>query len=322
MVWLSSDFNRMAENAFLTYDPHQAPLATLLYGPAGVGKTELLRSLYQRLKDNVPVLYLDALDFSKSYALASQEGNLSSWRRRMRTQKVLIIDQLETLQGKTRSVEELYHTYEALAQQEGRLVGAFRGEPSHLNALGIKLASRLRGGLAVPVFPPNKDERLKYLRLLSFKKFLIIEEAVLERMSEEAINFLEAKDLMTAFIQFAIERERALDEEAYILFQELKDRQKEKQLSPPNIICKAAELQGVALEDIYGVSRTEKVRQARQLAIYGIRNLCRLSYPEIGHLLNKSHSSIIKSYQQFLEALDINPELKQSTKELLEYFQG
>lgn len=320
MIWLSSEFNRMAENVLKEYCPDTTPFSTLIYGTAGVGKSELLLKCYKRLKDKNQVLYLDAQDFVKNYVFSVQDGTLSQFRLRLRTPSILIMDHLEVLKGKSHSIEEFYHTYEALFQRNSKIICGFRGDPSQLNFLGDKLASRLLGGLAIPVSQPSREDILKYLRLMAHAKFLIVEDLVLELMAGEACNFLEAQDHLKGFIHYANRTERALDREAFAFYLTERKRREQHRPSSQNIVQKAAEIAGVTPEDIYGTSRTLKVREARQLAIFGMRGLCQLSYPEIGSLLNKSHSSIIKSYQQIQESLKKNHAMKEKVGILLGYF--
>lgn len=319
-MWLSSEFNRMAEKTFKAYEPDDAFFSTLLYGPEGVGKSTLLVKCCQRLKEKKTILYIDAQDFVKNYAFAAQEGTLSQFRLRLRTPGVLIMDHIEVLKGKTRSIEEFYHTYEALFQRNGRIICGFRGDPTQLGFLGEKLSSRLRGGLVVPILQPTPEDMLNYLRQMAYGKFLIVEDLVLELMAEEAANFPKAQSLMNGFIQFANRTDSALDHGALLLYLQERRYQEGLRPSPQNIIQKVAELTGVAAAAIYSTTRTPEVRQARQLAIYGIRSLSRLSYPEIGASLNKSHSSIMKSYQQFQEAVQKNPELREMLESLVKYF--
>lgn len=314
MIWISSDFNRMGENILNGYSPDRAPFSTLIYGPAGVGKSELLLHCFKRLKNQYPILHLDAQDFIKSYAFSAQEGTLTQFRHRVRTPAVLIVDHLELLKGKVRSIEEFYHTYEALFQSNCKMICGFRGEPSQLDVLGHKLASRLRGGLAVPIRQPSRDDILNYLQRLAHAKFLILEEQVLEAMTEEIDNFPEAQNLLKDFIQYANKMEGALDKEALTAYFVYQKQRENFRPTPHNIVRHVATMTGTNLADIYGASRVPKVREARALAIYGIRGLCQLSYPEIGSLLNKSHSSVIKSYQQLQDLNKQDPEMSEKSK--------
>ncbi|MGE4272680.1 MAG: DnaA/Hda family protein [Desulfitobacterium sp.] len=322
MIWLSSDFNRMAENILNEYSPARASFSTLIYGPAGVGKSELLLQCFKRLKNQHSILYLDAQDFIKSYAFSAQEGTLAQFRHRVRTPAVLIIDHLELLKGKAHSIEEFYHTYEALFQGDRKMICGFQGEPSQLDILGHKLASRLRGGLAVPIGQPNREDILNYLYRLAHAKYLILEEQVLETLAKEIHSFREAQNLLKGFIEYANRMEGALDKEAltaYLIY--LRNRDSHRP-TPHNIIRHAANITGTNLDDIYGTSRVSQVREARALAIYGMRSLCQLSYPEIGLLLNKAHSSVMKSYQQVQDLNKKNPEICAKTKMFLEYFEA
>ena len=320
MIWVTSSFNQIAVNTLQTYEPKHAPFLTLVYGPAGVGKTELLRSCFLRLKKQHRVIYIDALDFSRSYAFAAQEGTLTQFRERLRSTSVLIFDHLEKLKGKVRSIEEFLHTYETLFEQGARLIVSFQGSISELDFLGEKLTSRLLGGLALPILSPSESEMYHYLSRYSQSRYLILEEKVLEEISSRVGNFREAQEFLQGFTRYAEKIDEALDASALARFVALKVKESDHLPTPDNIVRKVAELTEVEPAQIYGDQRTTRIREARQLAIYAIRMLCQLSYPEIGRYFNKAHSSIIKSCQQFPNQMKENPAWEEKLNLLLQYF--
>lgn len=320
MVWITSGFNHIALNTLQSYDPEHAPNVTLVYGPSGVGKTELLHSCFLRLRKQHRVIYIDALDFSRSYAYAAQEGNLAQFREKLRSTSVLIFDHLEKLNGKVRSIEEFLHTYETLFEGGARMIVGFQGNISDLAFLGEKLSSRLLGGLAIPLHAPSKAEMYQYLSRYTQSRYLILEEKVLEQISTRVGNFREAQEFLQGFIQYAEKKDKALDIDTCNRFVALKERESAHIPTPENIVHKVAELTDVEPAQILGDQRVIRIREARQFAIYAIRTLCQLSYPEIGRHFNKAHSAIIKSCQQFPERMKENPAWEEKLNLLLQYF--
>lgn len=321
MVWITSSFNQMAINTLQSYDPEHAPNLTLVYGPSGLGKTELLYACFLRLRKQHRVIYLDALDFSRSYAFAAQEGNLTQFREKLRSTSVLIFDHLEKLNGKVRSIEEFLHTYETLFEGGARMIVGFQGNASELAFLGEKLSSRLLGGLAIPIHAPSETEMYQYLSRYAQSRYLILEEKVLEQISTRVGNFREAQEFLQGFIRYAEKTDQALDIETCNLFVALKEKESDHSPTPENIIRKVAELTDVEPFQILGDQRVIRIREARQFAIYAIRMLCQLSYPEIGRCFNKAHSAVIKACQQFPERMKENPAWEEKLNILLQYFQ-
>jgi chromosomal replication initiator protein len=320
MVWINSDFNRIALDNLQDYNPVTAPNITLLYGPAGVGKTELLHSCFQHLRKEIRVIYIDAQDFVKSYAFAAHEGTLSDYRRKIRSCSLLIFDHMEKLKGKKHSIEELLHTYETLSERDGKMIIAFEGKIPELKFLGEKLFSRILGGLTLPILSPTQSDMLEYLSQLSRQRYLIIEEEVLKQASFIIKNFREAQEFIEEFSRYADRLELALDVQSFSDYIAMKEEERYHHPTPDNIVRRVAELTGVDPELIWGDQRTVKVRDARQLAIYSIRTLCKLSYPEIGQYLNKAHSAILKSCQQFQIRMKKEPSWAEKYEKIRHYF--
>lgn len=321
MVWITSSFNRIAVNTLQAYDPKHAPVLTFVYGPSGVGKTELLRSCFLRLKkQHHHVTYIDAQDFARSFAFAAQEGSLTMFRDRLRSTSLLIFDHLETLKGKKQSVEELLHTYETLFERGAKMIVGFQGKISELDFLGEKLTSRLLGGLTVPIYLPSESEMFEYLSRYSQSRYLILEEKVLELTSSRVKNFREAQEFLQGFTRYAERMNEALDVEVFARYVVLKEKESYRLPTPDNIVHRVAVLTEVDPAQIYGDQRQTRIREARQLAIYAIRILCQLSYPDIGRYFNKAHSSIIKSCQQFPDRMKENPLWEEKYNLLLQYF--
>jgi chromosomal replication initiator protein len=320
MIWINSSFNRIAANTLEYYDPRHASALTLVYGPTGVGKTELLRACFTRLKKDVRVIYLDAEDFSRSYSFAAQEGFLNKFRDRLRSTPLVIFDHLEKLKGKKRSIEEFLHTYEALRERDAKLIVGFQGAVSELEFLGEKLSSRMLGGLAIPVHPPSDTDLFNYCWRSAKSRYLTIDDTVLEFVAQRVSNFREAQEFLNGFIRYANEFQEALDFEAFSQYLVYREQELRHRPTPDNIVRKVAELTELEPEQIYGNLRVTRIVEARQLAIYTIRELCRLSYPETGRLFNKAHSAIIKSCQQFQERLNRDHEWADKFKLLFEYF--
>lgn len=322
MVWVTSSFNQIAVNTLQAYRPLHASFSTLVYGPSGVGKTELLLSCFQRLKKQHHVIYVDAQDFARSFAFAAQEGSLTLFRDRLRSTSLLIFDHLETLKGKKQSIEEFLHTYETLFERKARLIVGFRGKISELDFLGEQLCSRLLGGLAIPIHAPTESEMFEYLSRYSHSRYLILEEQVLEQTALRVGNFREAQEFLQGFTRYSERFNEALDIKAFAHYVAWKEKEDYRLPNPDNIVRRVAELTEVDQAQIYGDQRQTRIREARQLAIYGIRILCQLSYPDIGRHFNKAHSSIIKSCQQFPNQMKENSVWEEKYNLLLQYFRS
>ncbi|NMA69880.1 MAG: chromosomal replication initiator DnaA [Desulfitobacterium sp.] len=321
MNWISSACNRMAENYLKKYSLKDAPFFTLIYGSEGMGKSFLLQRCFQRLrKEEEGILFLDASSFVQQYAYGAQEGTLGNFRRKLRSPSLLIIDHLEFLEGKVHSIVEFYHTYEAIWQRNGRIICGFNGKLTDLDFLGEKLASRIRGGLAIPILDPTEEELRNFLDLNGKIEGIIVEEKVFDLMAQEVENFRDAEKLLNEFSLYIQNCEDPLDEKTYLQFATERAKKREHQIKPENIVEQVGKIYQLDPQEIYGSSRRQRISEGRQLAIFLIRELCKLSYPAIGQIMNRSHSSILKTCQKFEEKLKDNPQLNKHYGDLLNFF--
>ncbi|WP_434512609.1 DnaA ATPase domain-containing protein [Desulfitobacterium sp. AusDCA] len=319
MEWFVSRFNQLAFDALNEYNLETVYPITLIYGPCGVGKTELLRMVYHQNK-SPQVLLMDAQIFSQRYVLAAQNHCLSEFRTRIRNHKLLILDQLERLEGKKNSLEELLHTLDSLTNNGAKIIASFQGEPQRAAFLTKRLYSRLFGGLTLPVLTPTTLELVEYARLYARSRSLIIQKDILSKLAAQAENLTDVQKLLNEFVKFT---ENDLKASSYECWEEYLMLYREKnslKLIPDNVIQKISEMTGILAEEIKGSSRVPSTAAARKFAVYAIRKLCALSYPQLGVYFQRAHSVMMKSYQQFEDTQKENPEWRQKFEILKAYF--
>jgi chromosomal replication initiator protein len=318
-----SQFNRLAVDTLRNYVPDKAQPVTLIYGPLGVGKTELLRKMYHQHK-NPHVLLIDALAFSQNYVLAAQEGSLNDFREHVRNFKLIILDRLESLKGKKNTLEEFLHTLDALVSQGGKLVASFQGEPRELSFLGPKLSSRFLGGMTLPISAPTHNELFDFANRYARSRFLILPVAILKSIASQTSNLREVQKLIIDFGEFSGNgSENKTDEftqDYWDKFLQVQRSRKDVEVTADNILRKVSELTGVLSSDIRGNSRSAATLAARKFAIYAIRKLLIWSYPQLGEFFQKSHSIMIKSYCQFEVIMQTESEWREKFEILQAYF--
>jgi chromosomal replication initiator protein len=142
-----------------TFDYTQAPAVTIIIGEEGLGKTTLLTQLQHKMKNHVPnLIFIDAQKYASKYSFAAYSRELSSFRKFFRSSKLFLFDNINLLKGKTKTIEELFHTLDTILAQEGKIVITYRGNDLCFDFLGERFASRLSSGLVIRLNQPTTQE--------------------------------------------------------------------------------------------------------------------------------------------------------------------
>ncbi|HWQ40494.1 MAG TPA: DnaA/Hda family protein, partial [Desulfosporosinus sp.] len=306
MNWFLSEFNIRAWRLIKDYEPEKAPSVTLIYGPRGIGKSAMLRNVYQHRGPKCGSILADALSFSRQYAYAAQNNKLNVFRQRYRSTQLLLIDDLQFLAGKAKTIEELHYTYEYVIGNGGKMVIAIEANSPQLEFLGERLASRFLSGVVIPINRPLASEMKRFLAEHIREKDLIMDESVLMVMAERIDNLTDAKLVMEKFVQFAELQQDELSLSCFQVYWENEESKRNKVANPMNIIHTVAQTMGIPVEELLGPGRKPRVNEARQLAIYTIRTLCRISYPSIAGYFNRNHNTVLMSFKKMQDKMAID----------------
>ncbi|MDQ7093990.1 DnaA/Hda family protein [Desulfosporosinus sp. PR] len=319
MDWFLSDFNIKAWRLVKSYRPEKASNMVLIYGPFGVGKTTLLNYLERQWFKEGGIL-TNAAAFSRQYAYASQEGKLSQFRQRYRTTPLLLMDDLQGLAGKKQTLEELHYTYEYILHNGGKMVATLEAESLNLDFLGERLMSRFLSGIVLPLSQPQNHEIAGFVAEYSRGLKLFMDNLLPELIAQRTENLTDAKKVLHQFIEFAESRNDELSLQCFLAYWQENVRTQREALTPLNILQATAQAAHLSVEELLGPTQKMIVNEARQLAIYAMRTLCKISYPAIAAYFNRRHSSIITAYKKMQEKLSQDQELKQRYQEIANQF--
>ncbi len=317
------DGNRLAHAAALAVAeaPSEAYNPLFLHGPPGLGKTHLLSAIANYLADHAPELnvrYTTAESFTNEFVASLKCAGSERFKRRYRDLDVLLIDDVQFLEGKHHTEEEFFHTFNALYESGSQLVLSADRIPAELSELARRLRDRFEWGLTVEVAAPNLAMRLAVLRRL-------VREAEIEIADHDALselarridaNVRQLHGALTRTIAHASLMARPLSRE---LVAEVIPARPESRIAPApeEIQACVAESFGVSRAELLGTGRAATPLRARQVAIYLTREATDLSLPQIGRLFGgRDHTTVLNSIRRIEAAADDDPELQRRIETL------
>ena len=314
--------NRLAHAAALAVAeaPSEAYNPLFLHGPPGLGKTHLLAAIANYLQTNaagLSVRYTTAESFTNEFVGALRSSGNDAFKARYRDIDVLLIDDVQFLEGKPNTEEEFFHTFNALYESGSQIVLSADRIPSELSTLASRLRDRFEWGLAVPVEPPNLATRLTVLRRLVQEAGVEIADAgALSELAHRIdANIRQLHGALTRVIAHASLMAKPLSSE---LIAEVVPRARSAEAtSVEEIQQQVAERFGISRAELVGSSRAATPLRARQVAIYLTRELTDLSLPQIGRLYGgRDHSTVLNSLRRLEARLATDAELSTRVEEL------
>ena len=296
---------RVAEGGPVTFNP------LFLYGGVGLGKTHLMHAIAHELGERRPdlnVLYVSADQFIYRFISALRDRKMMDFKQHFRSVDVLMVDDIQFLEGKESTQEEFFHTYNALADQGKQMIISADRAPGEIRDLSERIKSRLQCGLVVDLHPTDYELRLGILHakqemFVNVYPGVEIATGVLEflahrissnvRVLEGALNRLYA---LASLVGRTVTVEMAQDCLSDIL------RASDRKLTIEEIQRKVSEHFDIRLSDMLGPKRTRTLARPRQVAMWLCKRLTSRSLPEIGRKFGKrDHTTIMHGVRKIDE---------------------
>ena len=311
---------RVAETPGRSYNP------LFVYGSAGLGKTHLLHAIGWYVKQHYPALevrYVSTETFLNEYVDGIRSNSIAAFKRRYREVDVLLIDDIQFMEGKEGLQEEFFHTFNSLHGANKQIVISSDRVPDAIPTLEDRLRGRFRWGLITDIQPPDVETRLAILRNKSERDGTVVSPDVLQFVAEHVTsNIRELEGALIRITAYASLNKRAVDVDlARTLLADLVTRSSAKARTDDQLLADVAEYLGVTVEALRSKSRQRPLVTARQTAMYVFRELTDLSYPAIARLFGgRDHTTVIHAVEKTQRVMKERKQVYEQVTELVQKF--
>ncbi|MFF2388601.1 chromosomal replication initiator protein DnaA [Agromyces sp. NPDC058104] len=289
--------------------PAKAYNPLFIYGDSGLGKTHLLHAIghyAMSLYPGIRVRYVSSEEFTNDFinSIANNRGSL--FQQRYRNIDILLIDDIQFLQGKAETQEAFFHTFNTLHDHNKQVVITSDVPPKHLTGFEDRMRSRFEWGLITDVQAPDLETRIAILRKKAQSERLQVPDDILEYMaSKVSSNIRELEGTLIRVTAFASLNRTPVDMPlVQTVLKDLITDDSDNVVAPVDIITATADYFKLTVDDLYGSSRSQAVATARQIAMYLCRELTNLSLPKIGQLFgNRDHTTVMYANKKISELM-------------------
>jgi chromosomal replication initiator protein len=296
VVGSSNQFAHAAARA-VAEAPSQSYNPLFLYGGVGLGKTHLLHAIGTHIEQHHPqlrVMYIPAEQFVNELINSIRFDRMPAFRERYRTIDVLLIDDVQFLANKERTQEEFFHTFNTLYTSQKQIILSSDSSPRNIPTLEERLRSRFEWGLIADIQPPDLETKVAILRRKADLEGIHVPNEVSEFIAQQVrSNIRELEGMLNRVIAFSSLTGRPLSLE--LTRETLRDILPEDghRIEPNDVVRKVAHHYGLSVKEIKSKTNSHQVVFPRKVAMYLLRQLTGLSYPDIGKLFNDKHHSTV-----------------------------
>jgi chromosomal replication initiator protein len=305
----------VAESPGKSYNP------LMIYGESGLGKTHLLHAIGHYVCSLYPtqrVRYVSSEEFTNDFINAIRDDRAARFQRRYRDVDVLLIDDIQFLEGKIQTQEEFFHTFNTLHNANKQIVMTSDRPPKRLAALEDRLRNRFEWGLITDVQPPDLETRIAILRKKAVAEGSTAPPDVLEFIASKIqTNIRELEGALIRVTAFASINRQAVDLTlAEIVLKDLIPEGGEPEITAGTIIAQTAAYFGLPIDELCGTSRSRVLVTARQIAMYLCRELTELSLPKIGQHFGRDHTTVMYADRKIRTLMAERPSVYNQVREL------
>jgi len=297
VVGASNQFAHAASRAVAAQPGHHYnPL--FIYGGVGLGKTHLVTAIGHAVLERRPearVAYLATDTFVNDLISSLRRDRMEEFKQRLRGVDLLIVDDVQALTGRERTQDEFFHTFNTLHAQRAQIVLTSDKVPKDISGLEERLRSRFEWGLIADLQAPDLETRVAILeRKAELEGIPISHEVALFLADQVASNVRELEGALTRLGAHAsLHRHEITLEYAREAMQSLRPAKQSALVTYDAIVGAVCERFGLRPSDLASRRRSRHVALPRQVAMYLCRRLLNASFPHLGELFQRDHSTVI-----------------------------
>ncbi|MDI6733960.1 MAG: chromosomal replication initiator protein DnaA [Patescibacteria group bacterium] len=287
-----------------------------IYGGVGLGKTHLLQAAGNAIKDKsekINILYISSEKFINDVVWAIRNKRTEDMKKKYRDVDVLIIDDIQFIGGKTTTELEFFYTFNVLYENNKQIILSSDRPPAAIPTLEERLRSRFQVGMVADIGYPDYEMRLAILKTKISNQQLRIEDKILEQIATKVQkNIRELEGVLNKVVFYQQFKGEKIDNKKLEEIINETIQVSAKNVTANEIIKAVADFFEISQSNLTERSRKQEIVEPRQITMFLLRELLKLSYPHIGECLGKrDHTTAIHAYEKILKEINQNPALNQ-----------
>lgn len=319
--------NRFAQAAALAVSesPGKAYNPLFLYGGVGLGKTHLMQAIGYEVLKKMPrakVVYVSSEKFTNELIDSIQHNTMAQFRNKYRNVDVLMIDDVQFLAGKERTMEEFFHTFNTLYESSKQIILSNDRPPKEIPDIEDRLRSRFEWGLIADIQPPDLETRIAILKKRAAGETVRIPDEVFSIIASKiSTNIRDLEGALNRVIARAsVEKTEVSEAFAEKLLKDVLPLAKSRPPISIEAIKKAvSEYFGIKVDELNSKTRTKEIASARQIAMYLARDLTSSSLPKIGSAFGgRDHTTVMHACDKIKTAVKEDKETSDAVETIAE----